>query len=277
MENNPLVYNYMEYRLFLQDMYDYQKKNQKKFSYRFFSAKAGFSSPNFLKLVILGLRNLTNESVAKISKGFELKKWEREFFENLVFMNQAKSHDEKNHYYLKMAEAKGYMKIHKLEKASYDYFSQWYHPVIRELISFGSRKYAPDEIAVMVNPPISPKQAKKSLKLLQELNLIKKDGKGRWKKCDKVVSTGPEVKSIILGNYHKEIIQLASEAIDRFSSKDRDISGLTLSVKRDTLPKIKEKIARFREELLELTYDEKDANQVIQVSIQAFPLIKQPK
>ncbi|MFZ5563221.1 MAG: TIGR02147 family protein, partial [Thermodesulfobacteriota bacterium] len=126
MMERPTVYNYLDYRQFLKEMVAYRKQKNPGFSYRAFSRLAGFKSPNFLQLVINGQRNLSNESVAKITRGFGLKKQERDFFENMVFMNQAKSHEEKDHYYKKMKGARGYTKINRLEKEQYEYFSRWY-------------------------------------------------------------------------------------------------------------------------------------------------------
>ena len=99
----PVIFDYLDYRAFLRDMFKYRKQQAKHFSYRFFARKSGFKSPNFLKLVTDGDRNLSYESITKVAKGFSLKKQEQEYFEYLVLMNQAGTHDEKNRYYIKMA------------------------------------------------------------------------------------------------------------------------------------------------------------------------------
>jgi uncharacterized protein (TIGR02147 family) len=268
----PIVYDYLDYRAFLRDLFEYNKAENRHFSYRYFSRDAGFASPNFLKLVINDQRNLTNASIAKIAKGFRLKKQEREFFENLVFMNQASAHDEKNHYYRKMLSAKSYTNSHRLEKASYDYFSKWYYPAIREIITFDSGHLTPEQIADQLNPRITPKEAEKALALLVELRLIEKDSDGRWEQSDKIVSTGPEVRSLVISNYHKEMLKLASDSIERYPSEERDITALTLSVNREALADIKARMASFRRELLELASNDNNSDQVYQVNFQVFPL-----
>lgn len=82
----PKIFDYHDYRIFLKDFFDYSKEKNGKFSFRFFAQRAGFNSGSILKLVIDGKKNLTNESINKISNGFKLKKREYEFFEKLVFM-----------------------------------------------------------------------------------------------------------------------------------------------------------------------------------------------
>ncbi len=270
--NRPVVFDYLNYRLFLKDMFCHRKLKDKYFSYRYFAGKSGFASPNYIKLVIDNKRNLTNGSIAKIAKGFSLKKREREYFENLVFMNQATDHDERDRYYRKMMSSKGYGNIQKIEKASYEYFSRWYYPVIREIAIMGDGQYTSDEIANLLIPQIKPKDTEKALELLLQLGLIKKDGEGRWKQCDRAISTGPEVKSLVITNFHRDMLRLASESMERFSSEQRDISALTISINGDKMAEIKKRIVAFREEILELACSDQDDDQVVQINIQAFPL-----
>ena len=55
----PDIYNYLDYRQFIQAYYSAAKENTKSMSFRYLSRRAGFSSPNFIKLVMDGQRNLS--------------------------------------------------------------------------------------------------------------------------------------------------------------------------------------------------------------------------
>jgi uncharacterized protein (TIGR02147 family) len=268
----PAIYDYLDYRSFLKDMFCFRKWKDNYFSYRYFAGKSGFSSPNYLKLVIDGDRNLTNNSIAKIAKGFKLKIQEREYFENLVFMNQAQDHEERDRYYRKMMSAKGFGHFQKLEKAKYEYCSKWYYPVIREILVLGNRRHTPSQVANLLKPNIKPKEAKKAIKLLTELGLIRKSTDGCWEQCDKIISTGPEVKSLAITNFHREVMQLAAESIDRFPAGQRDISAITISMKHNKISEVKKRIAVFREEMMELACSDSEDDQVLQINIQAFPV-----
>ena len=85
------LFEYLNYRDYLRDYYEEKKRLSSFYSYRLFSQKAGFSAPNVLKLVTEGKRNLSKESVFKFVKALGFNKKEAEYFENLVFFNQAKS------------------------------------------------------------------------------------------------------------------------------------------------------------------------------------------
>jgi len=272
--NRPLIYNFSDYRQFLKKMFEYKKETALSFSYRNFSRLAGFSSPNFLKLVIDGQRNLTNTSIAKIAKGFKLKKPEREYLENLVFMNQATDHQERDHYYKKIISMKTPKNMKLLQSAQYDYFSKWYLPVLRELVMFEGKQLTAKSLAEKLSPKVKEKDVAAALTQLKNLGLVHKDNNGYWKQSEPVITTGPEVKSLLVTNFHHEMIKMAADSIDRFSADKRDISAVTLSISQRNIPEIKSKIAEFRKKILKEYACDQTPDQVIQINIQMFPLTK---
>jgi uncharacterized protein (TIGR02147 family) len=272
--SRPNIYDYLDYRSYLSDLYHFFKAETSHFSYRYFSKKAGFASPNFLQLVINGRRNLTNTSIAQVAKGFSLKKKEREFFEYLVFMNQATVHDEKDHYYCKMMSMCGSKNIRTLAKDQYEYFSKWYYPAIREMLSFGADAATPEQIAAKLNPKISVSRVGLALRLLERLQLIVHRPDGRWEQVHRDISTGPEIKSLAVAKFHKEMLQLASESIDRFNGSQRDISALTLSIEHENLTELKARLVSFRRELMTLAGGDENPDMVVQINFQLFPLTK---
>ncbi len=274
MTKRPNIFEHHDYRLYLRRMFAYFKAVKPNFSYRFLARKAGFASPNFIKLVSEKKRNLTHNSLAKVARGFDLKKKERTYFENLVFMNQASSHDEMILYYKKLMGLKGSSKICKLEKAQYNYFSNWYYPAVREIVLLGPPGMDAKTIAGLLDPEITASQAVKALDDLVELELIRQDDNGLWKARRRAVTTGAEVRSAVVANYHRAMIDLGARAIEAHPRDKRDISCLTLSINQDNLPEIKERIAGFRKELLDLACGTEAPDRVIQVNFQCFPLTK---
>jgi uncharacterized protein (TIGR02147 family) len=272
--NRPSVFEYSDYRAFLKAMFQYRKETTPGYSHRYFARMAGFASPNFLKLVIDAKRSLTSASISQVAKGFKLKKPEREFFENLVYMNQSEDLAEKGHYYRKMIALSPRGGIKKIDQAQYDYFSRWYLPVIRELAVFGDRSQTAEQIAGRLNPPVRVKEVENALDRLMQLGLIRKDAQGRWEQTSALLSTGPEVKSVLIANFHREMIRLADTAIERFPAEKRDITALTLSIGKDRLPELKEKIAEFRQEILKNFAGDAEPDQIIQINIQVFPVTR---
>src|SRR3954469_6473209 len=110
----PKVFEYSNYRSFLRDLYEFEKAAHRKFSFRYFSKQAGFSSPNFLKLVIEGKRNLSIESIARFAKALKLNKEEATFFRALVLFNQASTTEERGMWVQEILKSRLYRKLHPL-------------------------------------------------------------------------------------------------------------------------------------------------------------------
>ena len=266
------LYAYLDYRAFLREWYESAKHSGRAFSFRAFSKRAGFHSPNFFKLVMDGSRNLTEDSLAKFVIGLKLGKSEAEFFRNLIFFTQAKSHDEKNLFYRRLLQSREFSHLKSLEKNQYEYYSTWYHPVIRELIASPDFDGTTEWLARKVHPPIHPDQAEQSLKLLENLKLIRRVGPRRWKQTSALVTTGPEVASLTLMNYHQTVLSLAREVLPVIPAAQRDISAVTLGITKEKLPELKKRIQAFRQEILKFVSLEEKPESVVLMSIQLFPL-----
>jgi uncharacterized protein (TIGR02147 family) len=267
------IFEYMNYREFLRDYYSEKKEQHAFYSYRLFSQKAGFKSPNFLKLVIEGERNLSKDSVFKFAKALNLKKKEADYFENLVFFNQSESLEEKNAYLTKLMRHRAKPGAKKMERGEYSYYSEWYHPVIRDLVGAVNFKDNFKMLGQAVAPSISAAEAEKSVKLLLDLGFIRTDGNGTYWKTSASLTTGPVVRSVAIANYHKAMLQLASESIERFPSSQRDVESLTVSVSEETYRIMMKRASDFLlNELLPLAEADKNNERVAQVNLQIFPL-----
>jgi uncharacterized protein (TIGR02147 family) len=266
------VYRYLDYRALLRDYYADRKQHGRGFSYRAFSRRAGLSSPNHLKRVIEGDRNLSPETAQRFADacGFEGK--EALYFCELVAFNQARGTEERRVRYEALSSHRGFRRAHKLDAAHAAYHGQWYVPAIRELA--GSRGFRADAawIAGRMLPPISVEQAEQALALLLELGLLIRDADGRVVQSEAVVSTGPETSGVHIVNYHHAMMQRAILAIDLVPRADRDISALTLCVDREGLARLKQRIKEFRRELVGVEGAAGRGDIVVQINFQLYPL-----
>jgi uncharacterized protein (TIGR02147 family) len=225
-----------------------------------------------LKRVIDGERNLSAEMTARFAKALGLDREATEYFTNLVRFTHSRTTAERNTYYGKLTGSRRYRKARPLDLAHAAYHSTWYLPAIRELVTRSDFADDPEWIASALIPPIGKAEAARALETLLELGLLKRDATGRLVQSDALVSTGPETQGMHIANYHRMMMERAAEAIDLVNRADRDVSSLTLCLGEDGLRRTKERIQRFRRELLELSTLEDDPLQVIQVNFQLFPL-----
>ena len=78
------VFAYSDYRAFLRDYYRARKAAGRGFSYRSFSRRAELKSPNYLKLVIDGDRNLSTDMAKRFASACGLQGAEQRHFIELV-------------------------------------------------------------------------------------------------------------------------------------------------------------------------------------------------
>lgn len=267
------IFKYSDYRDFLQDYYKERKKQNRSYSFRFFSRKAGLESPNYYKLVMDGDRNLTHRNVRKFAKGLGLGEREAVYFENLVFSNQAKDIEEARFFEknLKMIRAQDDRVL--LTRDQYEVLSKWYPLVIKELALLEKFYAKPKWIAARLDYRISPEQAKEAVKLLERLKLIKVNPKTqRIRVAHQSMQTPNVTHSNAVIKYYEQIFDLTKDAVKQQSSKDRCFSSLIVAVRKEDLAEAFRRIHEFRNELDTYFGRSKKYNSVYQLGIQLFRL-----
>jgi uncharacterized protein (TIGR02147 family) len=265
------MFGYLDYRSFLRDYY-LDRKDRRGLSFRAFSRRAGLRSPNYLKLVIDGARNLSDEMAARFATAVGLKGDAAAYFGELVRFNQAKTTPERNDSYARLTGYRHYRRAQPLELAHAAYHSTWYLPAIRELAARRDFRDDPAWVARALLPSITKAEAAAGLQTLIELGLLVRDPEGRVVQGEPLVSTGSETRGLHIRNYHRTMMERAGHSMDEVPASERDISSLTLCLSKDGLSLLKQRIQRFRRELLELATLEEDPAQVVQVNFQLFPL-----
>jgi uncharacterized protein (TIGR02147 family) len=271
--HRPVVFEYLDYRIFLRDFINFHKKHVRGFTHRTLAQKAGVSA-GILSDILSGRQNLTLPVAQRYAKAFELRERERQYLSCLILFNNASTNDEKNSRYAELTKARGRSSAVFLDTKQYEYFSRWYHAVVRELIHGKSVDTDPALIAGKIQPQISAAQVKKAIRLLESLGLIEQCG-GRWQQTSTVVSSEFQIQSVALKNYQSEMIRLAQESIERYPSDSRELQALTLRATPEFFRKLKERIRLFTDEVLSMAATEENGEEmVLQFNMQLFPFTK---
>lgn len=110
------VFAYLDYRAFLRDYYRARKEAGRGFSYRSFSRRAELKSPNYLKLVIDGDRNLSTDMAKRFATACGLKGDEQRYFVDLVAFCQAQTVADRNEYCARLTDYERFCNAHRLER-----------------------------------------------------------------------------------------------------------------------------------------------------------------
>ena len=269
----PDVLQYTNYRVYLRDYYEYKKKTVPAFSLRFFAEKAGLSSHAHLKLTIDGKRNITKNTVVKLIHGLGLESQRAAYFESLVFFNQAQTDADKQVYYAQLLKASPRSKLHKMDKAQFRIFREWHHSAILEMVALKDFHPIPDWISRRLGGLVTPAQVTESLKLLVEVGLLVKTANG-FRQRDPLITTDDEVQDLMVKMYHLQMLKLSANMLSALPGAQRDVSALTFSIKREDFPNLKKHLQLMRKELLDFSAKAGEAEEVVQVNIQLYPLTR---
>jgi uncharacterized protein (TIGR02147 family) len=264
------VFRYRDYREFLAAFYAHGKASG--LSYRGFARSAGLGAPNYLKLVIEGKRNLSEEMAGRFAGACRLNEESTEYFKLLVAFSHATEDAERNALHERLGRFARFRSAQPLELAQKDYHSSWYIPALRELVTCPGFVEDPAWIAAQLEPNISEREAAHALDVLHRLDLLERDESGKLVQATRAVTTGQQASGLHIRNYHAELMQRAVHAMHHLSAEERYISALTLSASAATFDEVRRRVLAFRQELIALCDADPAPARVLQLNLQLFPL-----
>jgi uncharacterized protein (TIGR02147 family) len=271
----PNLFEYQDFRAYLHDFYDEQKSLRRDFSYKSFSRKAGISAPSFLFYAIKGKRTLTKSTVAKIANAIGLTREEADYFECLVFFNQADTITEKTWYYSKLVEVRKPIDIGAVQKDRWEFYSAWHHCVIREVVTFFNFQDDFRRLGSFLVPPVSARDAKKSVRLLERLGFIEKDPHGLYHQTENLLQAqagAPD--AFILERFQMEMLGVVLRAYDLTPVGSRMCMSTTFSISRESFELFKMRLREIHGQLMEMARIDKKPSITYQLTMNFVPVSK---
>lgn len=275
---NPAIKNLFEYdnyRNFLQDYFTEQKKLQPVFSHRFFAAKADLSSSSYILNVMRGRFNLTPKSIEKIAAAMCLNPQQKRYLEALVQYNQAEQIEQRESAWEKIAEIRKQIKPTPITTREQAYFSKWYNPVIRELVVNSNWNGDYIKLARMVEPQITTDEAREAVKNLLNWGLIK-ESKGLYSETSPVLDAS-QIPPILLRQIRRDYIQHAIGAVEQKPKDERFVAFTTLAMSEKSYNYATEILEEARRKIIEKAASDPVVEKVYEMMIVAFPISKNVK
>ena len=268
----PDVFRFLDYRAFLRAFYALNKAGGYGFSLRAFSKRARLGSSNYLKLVMDGERNLTQEMAPRFAEACSLRGRAAEYFCALVAFNQAEQVKDRDRAYARLSRFKRYRSVHRLDRAQEAYHAHWYIPAIRELVVRRDFRDEPQWIAERLMPSISAREAERAIDVLLELGLLTRDAHGRLQQIDALVQTPENPVGMHVQRYHRAMMDRAADAMHTVPHQQRQIESITLCLSEARLRDLKARVESFCDEVLQEYQADPDSCRVVQLNLQLFPL-----
>jgi uncharacterized protein (TIGR02147 family) len=267
--------SFLEPAKFLQACYDFMKAELDSYSFLDFAEDLGFSKTNVVHLMVRGKRRLSVKGAKRVCEALGITGTGRQYLETLAAHHNARLPEERQQLFDKLLSIKSRDLTNPIEQHQLDYYSSWYHPVIRELVGIRAIKRNDVSFVDDIHPRVLPEQARKSLELLETLGLIRYDETAdKYLQTHANITTGDEIQSLAVVSYLAEVIGMGRAALTSIKAARRDISAVTVAVDEKTAKQIKAEIQHFRKRILALADECQSADGIYQINFQLFPFTK---
>ena len=265
------VFEYTGYRQYIADFYA-ERKVKSAFTWREFARMTGFSSSVHLKYVSEGRFNLGEDAVERVAKAMGLGGNRLEYFRAMVEFDHAVTDNVKKEIFDRMLSIAKQSNAKVIEGDAFRYFDSWKNPVLRELAPAmpGAKPLA---LAHACRPKISAAEVTESLNFLVKANLLSKDADGNYVQTDKYVTAGPmEAAPGAIRGLHRQMGEIALEAIEGVPQTERHFSGVTLGITHHAYDEIIAVINDCRRKIIEIATRDDSTDEVYRLNIQFFPM-----
>ena len=278
----PRVCDYLEYRCFLKDFYHHRRaataRDVRPYNYAMFSAAADIRSPNYLKLVIDGQRNLSESMAEKFARAMGLNKADATEFVALVLYTQAVEPIERSRYlkHLSQLRVEAKMESGEIDSKRWDSIPSWISWMLLQLLDVRVLKLEPVAVSKLLDGKVSPEVVKRALEGLVEVGMLERDPVSNELKPTKQYYDSPfEMPADMIRKLQTELILLGLDSLFKDSPKEREFGTLTLSLTRDEFEKMKFEVRHLRKRWQREYTDRPHSGKperLYQFNVQLFPL-----
>jgi uncharacterized protein (TIGR02147 family) len=265
----PSVQRHLNFRDFLKSYYQARKKSGAGYSYRRFSEDAGLASPNLLKLVIDGRKNLTTATLQRFATALKLTPVETEYFEALVLENQATDGLERSYYRRKLRKLR----------------TEYRQPVTKVRGDFGLFDHPLLPAVLMLLPSCAPENVVERLRSKLGIGVQEIQHLVQWLLDRGIASeregkyfTNPEhylfhekTSNQKLKSYLRQQLRFSINAFERAYERGAKFYSHAMAIDPKRFEELQSEIQEFIARV-NSSYELPDGEEVVQVNIQNFLL-----
>ena len=275
----PTIGEYTDFRTYLKDFFKYKKATLstpvRAYSYSAFSASADIRSPNYLKLIIDGQRNLSKEMVKKFAKALQLSKDETEEFRALVNYGQAKDPLERNRFLKDLAEFRVglQLKSGEIKNETWEKIPSWVAWVLHTMVDQEGVDFDPQRLRELMRGRASLDEIKKSLTTLFEDGELVRGSSGEVQKGRLLMQGFSDVPVAMVRKLQAELIYLGLESLFQDDTHDREFGALTVALTDEEFEALKFELRQLRKRVYKDVLVQREGGKgarVYQLNIQLF-------
>ncbi|MEK7394882.1 MAG: TIGR02147 family protein [Fibrobacterota bacterium] len=275
MEGLPIIYGYTDYRKFLEDWLEARQRLDRKFNRSEMHRRLGLPNTRSYLSDVLAGKDVSPTFLERFVVVLELTSDEARFFRVLVRFNQSTSPEERELAFDQLVALNRTPRA-VLDPRHYRYYRNWWNGAVRALLSIHDIGDEYRKLSNLVQPAITESQARESMALLAELELVAKNDQGFWKPTTHTLSTGEGARGELVRQLQVQQLGLVQNAALRSGPTGQVVATNTISVSEKGLEMIRKRLERFRSEIRSIVHkDENPATRVHLVSLAIVPISRE--
>jgi uncharacterized protein (TIGR02147 family) len=279
----PAISAHTDFREYLRAFYDFKVHQHRNsfgaYSYKTFSAAADIKSPNYLKLIMDGERNLSPATARKFARALGLDKEGATEFLLLVQYGQALDPLERNRHLKALSEfrMKKRIKAGEITGQQVDEAPLWVSWVLHALADQKGADFSIEGLKDAMNGRVSSDDIRRSFQKLLDSGALEIDPEtGRIRK-GLMPAVQEDIPQETIRKIQSELMYLGMEALLNGKSNEREVGTLTVCLTEGEFEKLKFDLRHLRKRVLKdalVARESAPGDRIYQLNIQMFPLTK---
>ena len=277
----PVLSQYMDFRKYLSDFYSYKKALTKRdirpYNFAVFSAAADIKSPNYLKMIIEGKRNLSEEMIGKFARALSLNKDQSTEFKMLVQFCQATDPAERNFFLKELTglRVESQLKNGEIDQKTWEKVPNWVGWILFALLDQRGVNFRIDELKELLRGKASNLEIQEALETLLSSGEIVKDENGTLKKGRNLIDSPEDIPVALVRKLQSQLMYLGLESLYQDAATEREFGSLTMALTKDEFEALKFQLRKMRKEINKDNSIKRLAgpgDRVYQLNLQLFPV-----
>jgi len=267
------IFDYLDYKEYLKAYYTEQRAQRPHFTFQWIAERAGFANRGFVHSIFNNPKTrLSAANSIKLLKVIPLTRNEKEYFNLMVAYKQENNETEKLRILEIMKELRKPLVSDHLNSDKKEFFSKWYHGVIRSIIGMITFKGTYKQLSRWLFPPITPEEAEESVALLERLQIVHRT-------CDDTytLNTAPnlinsaDIPKIDRNRSHIGLMDAAQQILIQ-NFPDTQVRSMTVGISEKTAELIQKENLEHLEHIKRLIQNDKGPERVYLIQSIFMPL-----
>lgn len=267
----PDVFKYYEYRLFLSDLFKFERERNPDFSLRALAAK-GQIAVGYLPSLLSGKCKFSIRMFIKLSPHLRLSRAELAHLESLIKLSATDSQESRLEAFQRLSQRSTYQRRNPKEAEYFEYMGHWYYIAIREMAACPGFKTDPEWIRGNLMNQVSLAEIKAALNFLITKGYLQVGVDGIVIPPKEMLCQGYVNREALI-KYHRQMLSLAAESMEKTPAAKRHLTGFTFSLDSEKYAAAKTILERAMREIEALEKLESPRrNSVYHIELALFPV-----